>query len=314
MCTAIFDNRCGALFGRTLDLEYSLGEEVVICPRNYSLPLRHVERFKRKFAILGTCVLREGFPLFYDGMNEVGVAVAALNFPISAKYFDFKDKRLNLASFELIPYILGNCGSLDEVRGELKNLNITSDSFSAELATSPLHWIFADKGGSLVVECTGEGLKVYENPVGVLTNEPSFDFHLTRLADYSNLDSMPPKNNLSADYQPKIYSRGLGAFGLPGDFSSSSRFVRATFVKNHTSVDGTDGVTRFFRMMDTVSVPRGCVVTDDGREVETVYTSCIDLDGLTYHFTTYARSEIRSIPLQVSDGRRLLRFPLEGVK
>ena len=274
MCTAIFDNRCGALFGRTLDLEYSLGEEVVICPKNYPLPLRHVEHFTRKFAILGACILREGFPLFYDGVNEAGVAVAALNFPLSAKYADFDKGKLNLASFELIPYLLGTCESLVEVRRALENINITSDSFSSELPPSPLHWMFADKSSSLVVECTKEGLKVYENPVGVLTNEPSFDFHLTRLADYSSLDSVPPKNSLCNDFHPKIYSRGLGAFGLPGDFSSSSRFVRATFVKKHTAPSGTSPVERFFRMMDTVSVPRGCVITDEGREVETVYTSC----------------------------------------
>lgn len=292
MCTAIFDNRCGAFFGRTLDLEYSLGEEVVICPKNYHLPLRHIESFKRKFAMLGTCILRDGFPLFYDGVNEVGVAAAALNFPVSAKYADFKEEKLNLASFELIPYVLGTCGSIAEVREKLKNVNITTDGFSVELPPSPLHWIFADKGGSLVVECTAEGLQIYENHVGVLTNEPSFDFQLLRLADHSSLDSAPPKNSLCANFQPQVYSRGLGAFGLPGDFSSSSRFVRATFVKNHISADGADGVTRFFHIMDSVSVPRGCVITDDGREVETVYTSCMELEGGKYHYKTYSHSEI----------------------
>ena len=297
MCTAIFDNKCGAFFGRTLDLEYSLGEEVVICPKRYSLLLRHVEHFTRKFAILGACILREGFPLFYDGVNEAGVAAAALNFPLSAKYADFDKGKLNLASFELIPYLLGTCESLVEVRRALENINITSDGFSSEFPSSPLHWIFADKGGAIAVECTAQGLKVYENPVGVLTNEPSFDFHLMRLADYSNLGSLPPRSSLSADFHPKIYSRGLGAFGLPGDFSSSSRFVRGTFVKNRTSADGSDGVTRFFHIMDTVSVPRGCVITDEGREVETVYTSCMDLDESTYYFKTYSRSVIRAVSL-----------------
>ena len=297
MCTAIFDNRCGALFGRTLDLEYSLGEEVVICPKKYPLPLRHAESFDGKFAILGACILREGFPLFYDGLNEAGVAAAALNFPISAEYADFDKGKLNLASFELIPYLLGTCESLAEVRERLKKLNVTSVGFSSELLPTPLHWIFADKGGSLVVECTAGGLNVHENPVGVLTNEPSFDFQLLRLADYSSLDSAPPKNNLSADFQPKNYSRGLGAFGLPGDFSSSSRFVRATFVKNHTSADGADGVTRFFHIMDSVAVPRGCVITEDGREVETVYTSCMALDEPTYYFKTYSRAKVHAVSL-----------------
>ena len=297
MCTAIFDNRCGAFFGRTLDLEYSLGEEVVICPKSYSLPLRHIAEYDRKFAILGACILREGYPLFYDGMNEKGVAAAALNFPVSAKYSDSNKGKLNLASFELIPYLLGTCESLDEVRCVLENLNITSDSFSSELAPSPLHWIFADKGGSITVECTAGGLNVHENPVGVLTNEPSFDYQLMRLADYSNLDSFPPQNRLCEDFLPSPYSRGLGAFGLPGDFSSASRFVRAVFVKNHISASGADSVRRFFHLMNSVFVPRGCVITDEGREVETVYTSCIDLESLIYHYTTYENSKIRSVRL-----------------
>ena len=72
---------------------------------------------------------------------------------------------------------------------------------------------------------------------------------------------------------------------------------RATFVKNHISADGADGVTRFFHIMDSVSVPRGCVITDEGREVETVYTSCVELDELTYYFKTYSDSKIRAVPI-----------------
>ena len=314
MCTAIFDNRCGAFFGRTLDLEYSLGEEIVICLREYPIALRHHSGAERRYSVMGVATVREGFPLFYDGVNEAGVAAAALNFPVSAKYADFKEEKLNLASFELIPYVLGTCGSLAEVRELFENVNITSDGFSTALPPSPLHWIFADKGGAVTVESTAEGLKVYDNPVGVLTNEPKFDFQLTRLADYSNLDALPPKNSLCRDFQPTRYSRGLGGVGLPGDFSSPSRFVRAVFVKNHISSDGAGRVERFFHTMRSVFVPRGCVITDDGREVETVYTSCIDLETLTYHFTTYARSEIRSIPLQNVGGKRLFRFPLNAVK
>lgn len=314
MCTAIFDNRCGAFFGRTLDLEYSLGEEIVVCHKEYPIALRHHSGAERRYSVMGVATVRDGFPLFYDGVNEAGVAAAALNFPVSAKYADFKEEKLNLASFELIPYVLGTCGSLAEVRELFENVNITSDGFSTALPPSPLHWIFADKGGAVTVESTAEGLKVYDNPVGVLTNEPKFDFQLTRLADYSNLDALPPKNSLCRDFQPTRYSRGLGGVGLPGDFSSPSRFVRAVFVKKHISSDGAGRVERFFHTMRSVFVPRGCVITDEGREVETVYTSCIDLETLTYHFTTYARSEIRSIPLQNVGGKRLFRFPLNAVK
>jgi choloylglycine hydrolase len=309
MCTAVFDNKCGTLFGRTLDLEYSLREEVVICPRNFPLKLRRIGDFERKYAIMGACAVREGVPLFYDGVNEVSLAAAALNFPVSAKYGEFRCHKINLASFELIPYILGNCENTSDVKKCLSEVNITDDAFSEELPPSPLHWIFADRNGSLVAEAEATGLRIYDNPVGVLTNEPSFDFQLIRLADYASLDAKTPKNTLCSDFHPTFYSRGLGGVGLPGDFSSVSRFARAVFVKNHISEEGADGVERFFHIMNSVAMPRGCIITDEGREVETVYTSCIDLDTLTYHYTTYAHSEIRSVSMKNNDidGNALFR-------
>ena len=136
MCTAVFDNRCGNLFGRTLDLEYSLDEEIVICDKNYPLAYRHVGRAERKHSIMGAAIVREGFPLFYDGTNASGLAAAALNFPISAKYSDYRCHKTNLASFELITYVLGYCSSLAEVRELLQNVNITSEGFSSELPPS----------------------------------------------------------------------------------------------------------------------------------------------------------------------------------
>lgn len=297
MCTAIFDNKYGNLFGRTLDLECSFGEEVVICPRDYPLPLRHLGEKARKYSILGTAYVKDGTPLYYDGVNEAGLCAAGLNFPVTAKYYDRTLGKVNLAPFELIPYILGNCDSLDKVKNTLARTAITSESFSDDLPATPLHWMFADKSGAIAVECSAEGLKVYDDPVGVLTNEPSFDFQLLRLADYSALGPRPSKNNLTDTYRPTLYSRGLGAYGLPGDFSSASRFVRAVFAKNHTTSEKGEKIGRLFHIMNTVAVPRGCVITDEGCEVETVYTSCIDLDTLTYHYTTYSSPTIRSLTL-----------------
>ena len=311
MCTAIFDNTFGNLFGRTLDLEYSLGEEVIVCHRCHPIEYRHVGGAGRKYTVMGAGTVRGDFPLLYDAMNERGVAAAALNFPFSAKYADFKPERINLASFELIPFILGECSSLDEVRSALSGVNITRDGFSSELPPSPLHWIFADKSGAVVAESTERGLEIHDDPVGVLTNEPPFAFQLTRLADYARLDSAPPRCTLCHGYTPPPYSRGIGGAGLPGDYSSASRFVRAVFVKNHTSPDGAGHVERFFHLMGSVFVPRGCVLTEEGLPVETVYTSCMDLDSLSYHFTTYSSSAIRTLTL--SDGvgdNTLLRYPM----
>ncbi len=314
MCTAIFDTKYGNFFGRTLDLEYSLGEEVVICPRNFRIKLCHEGDFSSDYAIVGVAHVRDGVPLYYDGVNEAGIAAAGLNFPISARYSDPMEEKINLASFELIPYVLGRCESLSAVKRCLSNVNITKDAFSPELPPTPLHWIFADKEGSLVLESTESGVKIHENPVGVLANEPSFDFQLMRLGDYMSLGALPPKNSLTLDFEPTLYSRGLGAFGLPGDFSSVSRFVRAVFVKNHTVGERWAGGARFFRMMDSVSVPCGCIITDEGRAVKTVYTACIDLDKLTYYFTTYSHTAPRAVQLrgETLSSDSLSRFSMDG--
>jgi choloylglycine hydrolase len=151
----------------------------------------------------------------------------------------------------------------------------------------------ADRKRCITVENGDRGLIIYENPVGVLTNSPYFPYHLTRLADYRGLCPTTPENRLS-DHSPEVYSRGMGAIGLPGDYSSSSRFVRAVFVKSHTSRTS-EPVSRFFHVMDSVKVPLGCIKCDSGKDVSTVYTSCADPEDGIYYYTTYGSRGIHGV-------------------
>ena len=290
MCTAIWD---AGLMGRTLDLERSLSEKIVLMPREYPLKFLHEGEVKAHPAIIGTATVREGFPLYYDAMNEAGLAVCGLNFPKYGHYCKRRDGARNIASFEFVPLILSRCKSVADARELLLNAVICDDSFSKELAATPLHWMIGDSMGCIVVEPCESGLKVYDNPVGVLTNSPPLPYHLTRLADYAGLGAENPDNRLS-DYTPMVYSRGLGSFGLPGDYSSSSRFTRAVFIRAHTKRCDKP-VTRFFRMAEGVSVPRGCIVCEFGREVATVYTSCMDLLQGYYYYTTYGSHAIHAV-------------------
>lgn len=291
MCTAIFDDE---LFGRTLDLECSYGENVVITPREYRFNYLY-EKDNGENSIIGVAHIENGVPLYYDGMNEMGLCMAGLNFPKYAVYLPYCDGKINIASFELIPYILKSCNTVSDAISILKNINITDDFFSPTLPATPLHWMIADKNSAIVVESGVNGLKIHKNPYGVMTNSPDFSYHKANLCNYMGISGETPENRI-CNVDLEIYSRGLGGFGLPGDFSSASRFIRGVFLKNHT-VKENDSIGRFFHIMDNLSVPKGCIMTDTSKSVYTVYTSCMDMKNCEYNFVTYENRFIRKVVL-----------------
>ena len=315
MCTAISLKERHHLFGRTLDLEFSYNENVVITPKNFKFDFRHAPLTDCHPAIIGTAHIADGQPLYYDAVSSSGLCAAALNFPQYAVYHSVAEGSLNLAAFELIPYILSTCHTLLEARETLKKINIIDEPFSQALPSTPLHWLFADESGAIAVEPLTDGLHIYEDPFGVLTNSPPFDFHATRLTEFLSLDVYKPKNTLFPSIPLREYSRGMGAMGLPGDLSSSSRFVRAVFAKAHTQpLDKADDVSRFFHVISTVSQPNGCAVTEKDTPIRTIYTSCADTTAMTYYFTTYACRRIRAVRAteQNTSGSVLSVFPMQS--
>ena len=312
MCTAVRMAGRHHLFGRTLDLERSYGEGVVITPRNYKLSFRHGEVMRHP-AIIGMAIVHDGNPLYFDAMNERGVAMAALNFPKSAVYGEVAVGEMNVASYELIPWMLSRVSSVREAVRLLESVNVTCESASAELPATPLHWMISDKRESVVVESVADGLRVYENRFGILTNEPPFTYHEAHVADYMHLTAAAPQNKIAPEVDITRYSRGMGAIGLPGDFSSASRFVRAFFAKSSTDAGGSEmeEISAFFHVMGTVSTPSGCVMSESGERVRTVYTSCADTDSMTYYFTTYENRRVRAVRMQ-GEGEALSVFDISG--
>lgn len=295
MCTAI--NMGGRFFGRTLDVERSYGEGLVLTPRERT----KIGEASNRYAIIGMGILEKDVPMYFDGMNEWGLAAAALNFPEYAVYLSPKEDMSNIPSAHLITVILGLCRSVDEAEDMLKKVNITDEGAGTHSPT-PLHWIISDQRRSITVEPLAEGLKIYDNPYGVLTNSPPFCYHTARLADFMQLGAGYPENKLT-DKPLSPYSRGMGAIGLPGDFSSSSRFVRGVFVKENIRPlsDGQDKssaeINGFFHTMSAVSVPYGCVLNRDGEAFYTRYTCLFDLETLTCYVTTYSNPNPRSVKL-----------------
>ena len=313
MCTAAVYKTKDLYFGRTLDNDFSYGEEVVITPRNFPLSFRRAEAPENRFAIIGTAFVAEGYPLYYDAVNEKGLCMAGLNFVGNAVYNKPVDGRDNVAQFELVPWILSQCKTVEEARTLLGKINITDDAFSGELPPSQLHWIIADKTQAITVESTAEGLKIYDNPVGVLTNNPPFDIQLFALNNFMGLSANSPVNRFADGLDLNVYSRGMGAIGLPGDLSSQSRFVRAAFVKmNSVSGEGEEeSVGQFFHILGSVEQQRGCCRLGNGKHEITIYTSCCNADKGIYYYTTYSNRQITAVDMHRENlnSCELIRYP-----
>lgn len=267
MCTAISDNTYGHLFGRTLDVVSDYSQGFVCAERNSRLSFLRAESIDTHPFVMGVGLVRERFPLFFDAQNEHGLASAGLNFPESACYNKPRNNKINLASFEVIPYVLAKCKSVKEAKALFLCVNVTDDAFSSSLSSTPLHWIFADIDECITVEPTSEGLCVYDNPTGVLTNEPPFPRQVSEYENYV----------VSA--RDAFYTR--------------ARFARAVYVKNHTGIIGEDRIGRFFAMTDTLKVPYGCASSQTGERMYTAYTSCADNEKHAYYVREYTSPAVK---------------------
>lgn len=311
MCTALHDPSGDGLFGRTLDLEHTYAEQVVVTPRHYPLPRRMGAVCHSHLSYVGMATVVGGYPLYYDGVNEVGLAMAGLRLAKSTVFPPPQEEADNLAVFELIPHLLGTCRTVDEVRRTMANVRLCDLPFSTRYPTAPLHWLVADTVRCAVIEATAEGVQVYDNPVGVLANEPPFPHQLTHLANYAHLTNEEPTEGSYAACALPL-SRGTGAVGLPGDFSSPSRFVRGAFCLAHSD-PATDPVGQFFHLLDTVAVPRGSVRLTDGQAVITHYAACMNQRRGIYYYRTYDNSRLCAVGLHREnlDGDVLRCYPLQ---
>ena len=314
MCTAITYHTADFYFGRTLDYDFSYDEKITVVPRNFPFPFRHLPQVNSHYAIIGIAFAVDGYPLFYDAVNEKGLAMAGLNFEGNAHYNSITPKKDNIGSFEFIPWLLGCCESVQEVRKQLKRTNMVNTAFSEKLPPSPLHWLVADKTEAITVESTKEGLFVYDNLAGVLTNNPPFPQQQFQLNNYMRLSAKDPDNCFSKKLDLQQYSRGMGAIGLPGDLSSQSRFVRAAFTKLNAVSEDTDeeSVNQFFHILGTVGQTKGCCQLENGQYEITIYTSCCNATKGIYYYTTYENSRIGAVDMHKTDldATEITQFPL----
>lgn len=314
MCTAATYKTKDFYFGRTLDYEFSYGEEVTVTPRNYAFRFRDMGVMRNHYALIGMAHIAGDYPLYYDAVNEKGLGMAGLNFVGNAVYRQARPHRDNVAQFEFIPWILGQCATVKEAREMLGKINLTDTPFNDKMPVARLHWMIADRNSAITVESLESGLRVCDNPVGILTNDPPFDEQMFQLNNYMGLSPKPPRNSFCDKLPLHAYSRGMGALGLPGDLSSQSRFVRAAFVKmNSVSGESEDeSVSQFFHILGSVDQQRGCCELEDGKYEITIFTSCCNGDKGIYYYTTYGNHQITAVDMHREnlDGALLAGYPL----
>lgn len=327
MCTAATYQTKNHYFGRNLDYDISYGEESIIIPRNFPLYFREVGLLKTHYAITGIAYVApvptdqiaadqpKDYPLLYDAINEKGLGAAGLNFVGNAVYHDHVDGKDNISQFEFLPWILGRCATVAEVKSLLANLSLRSFPFSNELPAAELHWEITDATGAcIVVESVKDGLKIYDNPFGILTNNPPFPEQIFNLNNYMHLSATEPQNTFAPQLKLNTYSRGMGAIGLPGDLSSQSRFVRATFTKAHSlsANDESSSVSQFFHILHSVDQQNGCCDLGNNHYEYTIYTSCYNLEEGIFYYTTYNNHQITALSLKKAnlDASELTHSPI----
>lgn len=294
MCTAIaLRGQKSFYFGRNMDIYYHLDFETARIDGEGGFSFSCGKSLGSCHSVIGTAVVSEGYPLYADAMNSAGLCMAGLEFPRLAYYGDGDcAKKSSVSPYEMIPWILTQCDSVSEAELLLRSTHIINRPFSKQLPLTPLHWMIADCEKSVALEVTTNGLNVYDCPSDVLTNAPEYPFHAVNLAQYSKLTPDQPADDPTFGAP---FSSGFGAIGLPGDFSSVSRFVRAAFVTKGAreiidEID--DGDSELLRALFAVAVPRGSVKAADGRYNYTVYTSCMDVKNKKYRRIPYSLSKL----------------------
>lgn len=296
MCTAF---QLNGYFGRNLDLETTFGEQVVLTPRHYSFPLKNGTLFKNQYAMIGMATVVENYPLYAEAMNEKGLCMAGLYFPGNARYFPEQANKTNITPYELIPYILGQYQSVQEVKKVVDRFHLLDIPFHEKLPLAPLHWIIADQKESLILESTESGLQVYQDAFHILTNNPPYPYHQWNVHNYMHLTSSYPQDHLTGQ-SLKPYGNGFGTIGIPGDFSPASRFVKTLWLKENAvmSEKEEENISQIFHILDAVAMVKGSVKTAQNQDDYTVYSCCMSMNDGAYYYKTYENNQIHCIQMK----------------
>ena len=319
MCTAITlkTSENHHLVGRNCDIHPMNDLSVALVPREFEYVNRVTnEGMKTKYAVLGMGLFYENHILFCDGVNEKGLSCLMLQLSkFSTWSHKIRKDKVNIAPYDVAFWVLSNFSTISELMEGFKQLNIVALPDDQTALSTEIHWLVSDTSGqSIVIERTRDKLTVYNNKVGVLANSPTFDWHLNNLDCYINVKSEQPEETKWGQQMLSPYSNGFGTIGLPGDFSSPSRFVKAAFLRNHVNVGEGDesAISECFHILDNFVVPRGVVETPKRKECHlNKYSACLCLETQLYYYKTSSNQQIQVIDLNKEnlDAKGLKLFP-----
>jgi choloylglycine hydrolase len=302
-----------AIRGRTLEFGFPMQSKVIVIPSGKELSGTLPDGskglvYKSKHAIVGANAL--GMPVILYGINDQGLSVGLFYFPGYAKYTDVTPENAShaLAGYEFGVWALANFATVDEVREAVKDIVLVPTPApglgSPQGAVPGAHFFLQDKSGkSLVVEPVDGTLKVHDAPLGVMTNAPTYDWHMTNLANYVNLSVKDVESAKVGPVTVNSLGAGAGLLGLPGDFTPPSRFVRAVVYSQAAAPNATaeDAVLSAFHILNQFDIPKGSVVNSAGGEAmdeTTEWTSVADLKNLRWYFRTFEDQSIHMVDLK----------------
>lgn len=305
MCTSMtFRTKENEIFlGRTMDFSYDIQPQFYVTPTEFiwmnsanNLAMKDTYRF------IGLGQELDGLLVFFDGVNEHGFAAATLYFAGYAQYdtFTASSSTVQIPSFDFLHYILGNCASIMDLERILHNVSIMGVMDPVTHSIAPLHWIATDRSGRcVVIELTDRGLELIENPIGVMTNSPNFEWHLTNLRNYIEAS---PVQTPTATWDSVVltpFGQGGGTIPLPGGYTSPERFVRVAYLKSNVpeANDATEAIISCFHILESVTIPKGAILTNKNTFDYTKYTAFINTKTCEYHYKAYDDLEVHTVSL-----------------
>lgn len=305
MCTAMTLQSASneLFFGRTMDFSHDIIPQFYTIPSSYEWYNRINQKpIKDTYRILGLGQELDGVFGFFDGVNEKGFAAAVLYFAGYAQYDTLSsNKPLEpIASIDFLHYILGKCASVNELSKLVKNISIVGVPDPVTNTIAPLHWIAADKNGAcVVIESTQNGLELFNNPIGVMANSPDFQWHMTNLRNYMQTSPNQKEEASWNNIQLTPFGQAGGTMTLTGGFTSPERFVRTAYLKTHLPkpTNSQEAMNGCFHIMESVSIPKGAVITNQNTYDYTRYTAFINTNTCEYFYKTYDNINIKALKL-----------------
>ncbi len=297
---------------RTLEFGTDLRSNVIVIPRGTAFVGSTASGqpglpWTTRYGAVGTNAF--GLPILIDGVNEQGLSCGLFYFPGYAEYQEVtpNDARRSLAPWELGAFLLGTTGNVKEAISSVRDVLVGAVVQPDFGFVPPCHYVLHDAAGNCaVIEYVDGKLTVHDNPLGVFTNAPTFDWHITNLRNYANLSvtNVPPVELVGVRLSG--FGQGNGLLGLPGDFTPPSRFVRAVaFSQSSVPVKtAAEATLQVFHILNQFDIPKGAVreVSQGQEHMDfTLWTSAADLANRRYHFRTYDNSRIRMVDLTKLD-------------